>query len=220
MMKSILSYFHTFLICLIQPGKVHQWLKYDVAPWNDDILPPKPSLAPSISASWVMAIVQGLGKIALASIILKFLIQFQQESALPFALIEGDKELIPYYFLIISTSLDIIFFPVLMLVVTQLWNLIIRAFGWMLGIEKSERQGIADDITVVALSSNFFLVLPIAGIFLQKLAWLYLMYVGLRKNLGASRSLSIVILFTPTLILSMIFGVLTLGFFYLLKTSV
>lgn len=219
-MNSIIAYFHTYLLCLTQPGKMHQWLKYEVAPWNDGILPPKPTLVASVSASWVMAILQGLAKIALASIILNFLLQFQQDSDLSFVIIEGDKELIPYYLLVLSTSLDIIFFPVLMLVVTQFWIFVIQAFGWMLGIEKNERQLIAEDITVVALSSNFFLALPIAGIFLQKLSWLYLMYAGLRKNLGASRSLSLVILFAPTLILSMIFGALFLGFFYLLKTSV
>lgn len=218
-MKTLQAYIHSYLFALLQPGRVHDWLKYDIAPWNDGELPPRPALAESIGLSWVMAIIQGLGKIALASVILKFLIEFQLEQGWDFALVDSEAELLPYYFLVLSTALDLVFFPVLTLVVTQFWNVVISGFGRLLEIEKEERMRIADQVTVVALSSNFFLVLPILGVFLQKIAWFILMYKGLRKNLGASRSLSVIILFTPTIVMVMIVSLIVLAALYFAKTA-
>ena len=218
-MKDVIDYFHTYLFALLQPSKVHAWLKHGIAPWVALELPPRPALVESIGVSWFMAIFQGLSKIALAGILLKLLIQFQQDNGWDFALVDSDSELIPYYFLVISTALDLIFFPILTLVVTQFWNFVVRAFGWMLGLETEERQKIAEQVTVVALSSNFFLVLPIVGVILQKFAWYFLMYKGLRQNLGASRSLSVVILMAPTMLMLMMAAMFVLAFIYSMKAS-
>lgn len=203
-MKDVLAYFHSYVFALLRPSKVHAWLKHGIAPWVALELPPRPELVPSIGVSWAMAIVQGLSKIALAGILLKLLIQFQIDSGWDFATVDSTGQLIPYYFLVVSTALDLVFFPIVALVVTQFWNFVIRGFAWMLGIEAEERQHIAEQVTVVALSSNFLLVLPIAGVVLQKLAWLYLMYRGLRENLGVGRALSLVILITPTVVMLML----------------
>lgn len=217
-MNHVIAYFHSYIFALLQPSKVHDWLKHGIAPWADLELPPRPGLAESIGVSWVMAIVQALGKIALASLILQYLIDFQIESGWAFNFIDTDAELVPYYFLVISTSLDLIFFPIVTLVVTQFWNFVVRTFGWLLGLEKEERELAADQITVVALSSNFFLVLPVLGVVLQKFAWLFLMYKGLRRNLGASRSLSVIVLVAPSMLMLMLASLLVLAVVFALST--
>ncbi len=74
---------------------------------------------------------------------------FQEANGFNFGFIDTTSELVPYYLLVFSTALDLIFFPVLTLVVTQFWNMVLRFFGYLMGLEKEERGDIADDVTVV-----------------------------------------------------------------------
>jgi hypothetical protein len=166
--------------------------------------------------SWALAIIQGLSKLLLANLLVQAFLALQEDGGVFHLLVDEYGALLPYYLLVFSTALDLIFYPVLTMVTLEFWNFLIRLFGRFLGMGE-ERDVAARQITTQALSSNFFLIVPIMGPFLQKFAWLFLMYVGLRERLQASRSLTAVILVTPTVIMMMFFGFAFLGLFYLIK---
>jgi ABC-type multidrug transport system permease subunit len=66
-----------------------------------------------------------------------------------------------------------------------------------------DHEEIADQITTHALSSNLFTIIPFLGDLIQSGLYYFLLYAGLRSNLGASRSLAWVILLTPTVLAMM-----------------
>ena len=209
MMKSLIDYAHTYFLCLMRPGRMHDWLKHGIPLWEGEVLPPEPTLAQQLGLSWAFAVLQGISKLVLLNVILQALLSYQNENGFFFDLVDTQNGLIPYYVMLFSTSLDIIFFPVITLIITEFWVWVVGLFArWMHA--EGESTEIAHQVTNVALSSNFFLAVPIIGVFLQKIAWLFLMYTGLRRNLGATRSLTIVILIAPTVLFLMAIALMVL----------
>ena len=92
----------------------------------------------------------------------------------------------------------------------------IRLYAKLLN-PKLPAEEIADEISVHALSSNLFNIIPFIGDFIQTLVYFFLLYAGLRSNLGASRSLAFVVLLTPTLVGFMLLSLFALLFFYLVS---
>ena len=121
-----------------------------------------------------------------------------------------------YYFLLFSASLDIIFYPITALVMTEVWAWMIRLYSKWLDPELPHEE-IADQITTHALSSTLFSIIPFIGDIIQSFLYYFLLYAGLRANLGTSRSLAWVILITPTLLAIMFFSTLAVGVFYLVS---
>jgi hypothetical protein len=121
-----------------------------------------------------------------------------------------------YYFLLFSASLDIIFFPVTALIMTEVWSWMIRTYSKWLNPDLPHEE-IADQITTHALSSNLFSIIPFLGDMIQSGLYFFLLYAGLRSNLGASRSLAWVILLTPTLLGIMLFSLFGFAVFYLVS---
>lgn len=121
-----------------------------------------------------------------------------------------------YYFFLFSAALDIIFFPVGAVIVTEVWTWIIRVYARWLNPELPADE-IAHQITVGALSSNLFNIIPFVGDVIQFFLYLFLLYAGLRANLGASRSLAVVILLTPTVLFFMLISLIGFLFFYLVS---
>jgi hypothetical protein len=119
-----------------------------------------------------------------------------------------------YYFLLFSAAVDIIFFPITSLVVTQFWSWVIRTYARWLNPELPAEE-IADQITTHALSSNIFNLVPFIGDLIQMVGYYFLLYAGLRSNLGSSRSLAWVILMTPSLIAFMVLSLVIVGIFCL-----
>jgi hypothetical protein len=78
-------------------------------------------------------------------------------------------------------------------------------------------EEIADQISTHALSSNLFSIIPFLGDLIQSGLYYFLLYAGLRSNLGASRSLAWVILLTPTLLAMMVLSLLGFAVFYLVS---
>lgn len=212
-MTALLSELQTFVLCLMRPRAALDWLNFGVPFYSDQDLP-KPDISSQLSLSWAMAVVQGIARLMLASLMVQLFLYFQNENDFFYNLIDTEDGLFPYYILLFSTALDLIFFPILTLVVTEFWNFILRIYAKLLEIP-GDREEVVRDITTVALSSHFFLVLPIIGPLFQQLAWLYLLYVGCRHRLGASRGLAIVILVTPTVFMLMVMSLLALAIFYL-----
>ncbi len=210
-MKSIAELFETYLMVLVHPFRIHQQFRFQVAlPGQGDHFFPPLKLSEALGISWVFAIVRGLCKLVLLNFFLESFISMQSESFPMLQDLIMSSGISTYYFLLFSASLDIIFFPVTALIMTEVWAWMIRTYSKFLNPD-SPHEEIADQITTHALSSNLFSIIPFLGDMVQALLYYFLLYAGIRANLGASRSLAWVILITPTILAMMamsFFGVL------------
>jgi hypothetical protein len=216
-MKSILDLFETYLMVLVHPFRIHQQFRYQVAlPGQENHLFAPLKLSEALGISWVFAIVRGLAKLVLLNFFLQSFVSMQSESFPVLQDLIVSSGISTYYFLLFSASLDIIFFPVTALIMTEVWSWMIRTYSKWLNPDLPHEE-IADQITTHALSSNVFSIIPFLGDMIQSGLYFFLLYAGLRSNLGASRSLAWVILLTPTLLGIMLFSLFGFAFFYLVS---
>jgi hypothetical protein len=216
-MKNLSKLLETYLIVLVHPFRIHQEFRFRLPlPKHDGVRYDPLTLAESLGISWVFAIIRGLVKVIILNFFLASFLSFQSESFPFLQELMRSSGISTYYFLLFSAGLDIIFFPIGAIVVTEVWAFVIRKFSGWLNPELPAEE-IADQITTHALSSNLFSIIPFFGEVIQTLLYYFLLYAGLRSNLGASRSLAWVILLTPTLVAMMAFSVLLFMFFYLVS---
>ncbi len=201
---------------LVHPFRIHHQFRYHVSlPGHDQLYAPL-KLSEALGISWIFAIIRGLGKILLLNIFLESFLRLQSENFPVLQDIIYSSGLSTYYFILFSAALDIIFFPISSLVTTEVWSWVIRRFSKWLNPELPHEE-IADQITTHALSSNLFSMIPFLGDIIQSGLHFFLLYAGLRANLGASRSLAWVILLAPSTFIFMVLMLLFFIFFYLVS---
>jgi len=214
-MKSILDLVETYLLVLVHPFRIHQQFRYSL-PVPGIEIPHEPLTLPeALGVSWIFAILRGLFKIVLLNFFLQSFINMQSEK---FPILQDlflSSGSSTYYFFLFSAALDVIFFPIGAIVMTQIWSWVIKKYAFWLNPDLPREQ-IADQITTHALSSNLFCIIPIIGDVLQTLLYYFLLYAGIRSNLGASRSLAWVILLTPTIFALMLMTLFSFVIFYLI----
>lgn len=214
-MKSLYPLLETYLMVLVHPFRIHQQFRHNVSLPGYENHPLEPlSLSEALGISWVFAIIRGLAKLVLMNFFLQSFINMQSEN---FPMLQDlilSSGISTYYFLLFSASLDIIFFPVTALVMTEVWAWMIRTYSKWLEPDMPHEE-IADQITTHALSSNLFTIVPFLGDLVQWVLYLFLLYAGLRSNLGTSRTLAVIILITPTLLAAMLLSMFAFGIFYL-----
>lgn len=210
-MKNIINLLETYLMVLVHPFRIHQQFRYNLPiPHHESHLYEPLTLAESIGISWVFAIIRGLGKILILNFFLQAFMNMQSDKFPVLQEILQSSGFSTYYFLLFSAAVDIIFFPIGALVMTEVWAWVIRLYsGWL--NPDGPKELIADQITTHALSSHLFNMVPILGDMIQTGLYFFLLYAGLRSNLGASRSLAWVILLTPTLIALMVISLFVVG---------
>lgn len=214
-MKNIMQLLETYLMVLVHPFRIHQQFRHNLPiPNQSGYLYPPLTLAESLGISWIFAIIRGLGKIIILNFFLQSFVSMQSENFPILQELMANSGISTYYFLLFSAALDIIFFPVATLIMTEVWAWVIRLYtGWL--NPDLPKDTIADQITTHALSANLFTIIPFLGDLIQSLLYYFLLYAGLRSNLGASRSLAWVILLTPTLFGIMLMSLLVFMIFYL-----
>jgi hypothetical protein len=216
-MKISTQIIETYLMVLVHPFRIHQQFRFHIPiPNHEGHIYEPLTLAESLGISWIFAIIRGLTRIIILNFFLQTFLSMQSED-FPFLqdLIKSSG-LSSYYFFLFSAALDIIFFPVSTIVLTEVWNWVIKKYAQWLGPELPHSE-IADQITTHALSSNLFTIIPFLGDLIQMVLYYFLLYAGMRSNLGASRSLCFVILLTPTLFLLMLMSLIGVGVFYLIS---
>lgn len=193
-MKNFIGLLETYFMVLVHPFRIHQQFRHQLPlPHHHGHVYEPLTLAESLGISWIFAIVRGLARIIMLNFFLQTFISMQSDK-FPFLqdlLISSGAS--SYYFFLFSAALDIIFFPIGTIVVTEVWAWIIRKYSELLNPDLPHDE-IADQITTHALSSNLFSIIPFIGDFIQFALYYFLLYAGLRSNLGASRSLAWVIL--------------------------
>ena len=216
-MKSILDLLETYFMVLVHPFRIHQQFRYQVAlPGHENHFFTPLKLSEALGISWVFAIIRGLAKLVLMNFFLQSFINMQSDS---FPILQDliiSSGFSTYYFLLFSASLDIIFFPITALIMTEVWSWMIRLYSKWLNPDLPHDE-IADQVSTHALSSNLFSIIPFLGDLIQSGLYYFLLYAGLRSNLGASRSLAWVILLTPTLLAMMVLSLLGFAVFYLVS---
>lgn len=213
--KNMAELMETYLMTLVHPFRIHQQFRHNLPlPDQDGHLYEPLTLAESIGISWVFAIVRGLFKIVILNFFLQSFLSLQSPEFEILQDLVRTSGFSTYYFFLFSAALDIIFYPIGAIVLTEVWNWVIKFYAKWLNPELPADE-IAQQITVSALSSNLFNIVPFVGDVIQFFLYLFLLYAGLRANLGASRSLAFVILLTPTVLLFMGISLFLFLFFYL-----
>ncbi len=215
--KNLGDIFETYLMTLVHPFRIHHQFRHHLPlPDQDGHLYEPLTLAESIGLSWVFAVVRGLFKIVILNFFLQSFLSFQSPE---FGILQDfvrTSGFSTYYFFLFSAALDIIFFPVGAIVMTEVWSWMIKLYAKWLNPELPADE-IASQITVGALSSNLFNIVPFVGDIIQFFLYLFLLYAGLRANLGASRTLAVVILLTPTILFLMALSLIFFVLFYLVS---
>lgn len=203
-MQSTLRLFETYLLPIVHPFRIHRhFYMSSPLPGREGEKVDALNLSEALLFSWIFAVLKGLMRIVLINIFIQSFIAFQSENFPFFEMVAQEAGLTTYYFLLFSAMLDIMFFPIITMVTTEFWNWVIRVFAKIMNYE-GDREEVAHQITVTALSSYVFFLVPLIGELIQAAMYYLMLYAGLRENLRASRSLAFVILMAPAVILLML----------------
>jgi len=215
-MKKVLELFETYFVVLVHPFRIHQQFRTQLPmPGHEGHLYPPLTLAESLGLSWIFVIIRGMCKILILNLFLQYFMSVQSENFPILKEIIINSGIPAYSFFLFSAILDLIFFPIIALAMTEFWVWIIKSFTKWLNPDLPKDE-IADQITTHALSCNLFSIIPYLGDIIQSAVYFFLLYAGLRANLGASRSFAWVILLTPLLFTLILVNIFILAFFYLL----
>lgn len=215
--KNMADILETYVMTLVHPFRIHQQFRHHLPlPGQEGYLYEPLTLAESIGVSWVFAIVRGLFKIVILNFFLQSFLSFQSPEFEILQDLVRTSGFSTYYFLLFSAALDIIFYPVGAIVLTEVWSWVIKTYARFLNPELPADE-IAHQITIGALSSNIFSIVPFVGDVIQLGLYFFLLYAGLRSNLEASRPLAMVILLTPTVLFLMVLSLIFFLLFYLVS---
>lgn len=171
---------------------------------------PKLSLYESLGISWLITLVAGFIKMIMIACIISIFVNIMDPASNLLTGLYGQERFIGFYFLILTTILDVIFFPLFELFLVQFWEFVFRIYAQLMGgIDDLEDK--SKDILTLSLSSHLMAFIPIIGSFFQKIARFIHIYAGLRVQFKYSPALSICILLTPVFILLLIGFVLFAG---------
>ena len=200
---SVLQVLKSYFFYLIHPFKIHRILKS--ASGEEGII--SLSVYESLGTSWIFIVISGMLRIVLINaLIVLFMGVMDPASDFVDQFYDGDR-FTGFYFLILSTILDVIFFPLITLFVIQFWEFTLKVFAGLAGVEGDVEEK-SRMILSVALSSHALQVAPIFGDMAQKFAHFVQMYAGIRVQFGFSRSLTLCVLMTPLLLILLFVSVL------------
>ena len=203
----ITEYFQSYIHYLIHPFKTHEaFLGKET---GLSYTPKKLTVYESLGASWMFVVINSIIRILLVNLVILAFLKLADSEFGFLSGVTSEDSMLGFYFLILSTILDVIFYPLFTLFLIQFWEFIIRMFARFLG----HQEGLEDkarSIMTVALSSHIFSIVPVLGSMAQKLAAMILMYAGLRKQLNASAALSICIMMFPIFLMLVFFSLIML----------
>ncbi len=199
-----LSFFASYIHYLVHPFRSHELLLSEDSQGLRHL-----NVSESIGMSWIFVVLNGFFRILLINLVLFLFLDIQADADYIFSLFDNEDKYIGFYFLILSTILDVIFYPLFMLFFIQFWEFILKIFGSLLGVEDISSK--TQDIMSVAMSSQILVMIPVFGGIAQKMASMILMFAGVKKQLNVSTAMAVCIMSAPL--------VLVLGFFSLIVFS-
>lgn len=169
----------------------------------------KLEMTDAIAISWLVKVIRAVIHI--------FVLYFFTNTIFSFTLEDSEfaNEFIPgarfdgYVLIVIGIVLETIFYPILTLIFMELWTFMIRVYATLLGTDRDEDK-VAEQIMTASLSSTLFEIVPFVGEFFKSISNLVILYAGLRRNLKASKALSVLIISTPFLLIISLLMVVSL----------
>ncbi len=201
---NILEVLRTYVHYLIHPFKTHEQFLY---PDRFEGELSDYSSYQSLSISWVFVVFNGIGRVVLLNLVLVMMVGLLAETELSSVVNIG--EIPSLYLIILSTVLDVIFFPLFGFFIIQFWDVVIRAVGFLLETPGNLALK-ADRIISVYFSANIFRVIPVLGGPIKSFAGMLLLYAGLRKQLNASPLLAACVVLTPMLFILVVVSMIML----------
>ena len=201
----VINIFMTYFHYLIHPFKTHEMILHPERYPNESIL--RLSAYESLTTSWVFVIINSILRVIVLNFVLISLYDFIESSQLSLVSLVDLQEFPGLFFLVLSSILDVIFYPLFGIVIIHFWELIIRFYGKLIGVTGDLTQK-AQDIMAVQMSSKVLTLIPFLGGAFESIASMILMYAGIRKQLHTSVALSICILLTPALLMLMLSTIL------------
>lgn len=204
---NLIEVFHSYIHYLIHPFKTHDAFMYPAKVTG--YKPMRLNAYEALTASWLFVLISAIFRIITLNFFIIFLVGLLNDSSFDYASFIDLSEFPSLYFVVLSSVLDIIFFPLFGFFIIQFWEFVIKLFGNMLDVSGNLTER-AQDIIAVYYSSYILNLIPVFGAPLQSLASMVLMYAGLRKQLNASPVLSVCIIMTPFLFLLILASLLML----------
>ena len=202
------DYFYSFFTYLMHPYRTHEYFKHNIPMPGNKFAPLKMDIYEALSLSWIFALINGFVRVILIYLIFQLVSGFLNQGTV---LSMGGIQLSGHYFIILSTVIDVIFFPLFTLFVIQFWEFMIKLFARLLDYQGNAEE-MASQVMAVSLSSHILSIVPIFGDIIQKIVAVFLMYAGLRKNLEASHGVCMVIISMPFLIFLLLLSSIALLF--------
>ncbi len=205
----LVDIFTTYVHYLIHPFKTHEYFLNPERASDDEFKPVRLTSYESLATSWLFVVVNGIFKIIILNFSILFMLNLFEDNLSLGTDFINISEFPGFYFLILSSFLDIIFYPLFGIFIIQFWEVVIKFFGGLLDSTGDLSQK-SHDIMSVYFSSSILNIIPFVGASIQGLASMVLMYAGLRKQLNASPVLSVCIILTPLLFILGFISVLML----------
>ncbi|MBC76544.1 MAG: hypothetical protein CME64_11075 [Halobacteriovoraceae bacterium] len=188
----LIDIFYNYLHYLIHPFQSHK----EIASGEGKIK--ALGLYESLGVSWVFVVVAGLIRIVLINLVIfMFLNMFDPGNGILEGMMEN-RGFTGFYFLILTSVLDVVFYPLITMFILQFWEFVLKSYASMAGV-KGDVDKKTKTILSVSLSSHILLVVPVFGEMAQKTAHFIQMYAGIREQMNFSRSLTFCVLLTPVL---------------------
>jgi len=208
---AIYNWFSSYFYYLIHPFRTHdELLKFD---HNYESFPRQMGIYESLGTSWIFIVINGIIRIMLLNLVIFSVLSLDIGGENIISIVSGEDKYLSFYFVILSTILDVIFYPLITLFFIQFWEFILRIFANFLGIHDNVDDRVRN-IMSVSLSSHILSIIPVFGSMAQTFASFVLMFAGIKKQLNASTSLTICILMVPFLILLFFTSIILLAFIF------
>lgn len=208
---SFLEVIESYFLNLMHPYQVHNYLKDGTSLNANGEKFQKITSYEAIGISWIFILLRAFFRIALLNSMILIILKFANENFSFISQFTQGGGLSSYYFLILSTILDVIFFPLITVLVIEFWEFVIRFFASLKGIKENKNQ-LAEEIMTVSLSSYVLGIIPIIGDIAQSFASMFLVYVGIRNRLDATRLEAFLIIISPLFTMGIVLSILILLF--------
>ncbi len=183
------GYLSTYFHYLVHPFYTHELL----IDGDSDLR--RLSVGESLGLSWIFVVINGLMRIILINFVVMIYLNLYYDASSIFNIFDNSDRFLGFYFIILSTILDVIFYPLFMLFFIQFWEFVLRIFAGALKVENASEK--AAEIMSVAMSSHILTVVPIFGGVAQKFASFVLMFAGIKRQLDTSTPMALCILAFP-----------------------
>jgi hypothetical protein len=210
---SIFSTLETYFSASMNPFRIHEYFKYGIPlSGKEEIKLNRVYLTESVLISWGFFIINCFYIMVTYLISHDSILSAQEELREVISTPDNLGIIVLITFLILKS----LFFPIFCFIHIGFWKVVLYIFAELLEIKEDDREEIIDDIISISYSSHVFLAIPFFGSLVQYIDELMLMYSGIKVRMGATRSLTLLIVSFPYFLFIALWAIVMLLITYLL----